>query len=85
MNDIFTILRRNTQRGNAKHALLGVRRATCVATIAAVFCYFSGRVLLVVSDRGCFSNFIEVDSLSTKNFKAMILNLNFNFNSNGHV
>ena len=41
--------------------------------IAADLCYFN------------FSNFIEVDSLSTKNFKAVILNLNFNFNSNGHV
>ena len=43
------------------------------ARIATELCYF------------IFSNFIEVDSLSTKNFKAVILNLNFNFNSNGHV
>ena len=43
------------------------------ARIATDLCYF------------IFSNFIEVDSLSTKNFKAVILNLNFNFNSNGHV
>ena len=40
---------------------------------AADLCYFSGRVLLVVSDH--FSNFIEVDSLSMENSKAVIRSL----------
>ena len=43
------------------------------AKIGADLCYFSGRVLLVVSDY--FSNFIEVDSVSAENSKAVIRSL----------
>ena len=43
------------------------------AKIGADLCYFSGRVLLVVSDY--FSNFIEIDSVSAENSKAVIRSL----------
>ena len=49
--------------------------------VGANLCYFSGRVLLVVSDY--FSNFIEVDSVSAKNSKAVIRSLMATFNRNG--
>ena len=40
------------------------------AKVAADPCSLSGQILLVVADY--FSNFIEVDSLSTETFKAVI-------------
>ena len=43
------------------------------AKVGADLCYFSGRVLLAVSDY--FSNFIEVDSVSAENSKVVIRSL----------
>ena len=51
------------------------------AKVGADLCYFSSRVLLVVSDY--FSNFIEVNSVSAENSKAVIRSLMAMFSQYG--